>query len=135
MTVARLRDRIGGNWLAGCGGFRLAGSIDDVRRVAGHMRAAGARFVTIVGVTAISGELVLHWHFDLGGTLLWLEASVARGESVPTIHDIYPGADWAERETRDYFAVTFAGRDATDPLMLRDGDAPGVLTRDQGGGS
>jgi NADH:ubiquinone oxidoreductase subunit C len=52
---------------------------------------------------------------------------------MPTIADIYPGADWAERETRDYFAVKFEGRDSTPPLMLRDTDRPGILLETNGG--
>lgn len=135
MSMERLRDRIGGAWLEGCGGFRLAGSIDDVRRVAARMREAGARFVAIVGVPGRDGELVLHWHFDMAGTLLWIEVVVPQGGSLPSIADIYPGADWAERETRDYFAVDFVGRETTEPLMLRAGDAPGVLAGRQGGGA
>ena len=51
---------------------------------------------------------------------------------MPTIADIYPGADWAERETRDYFAVEFEGRDSTPPLMLRDTDRPGILLETNG---
>jgi NADH:ubiquinone oxidoreductase subunit C len=39
------------------------------------------------------------------------------------------GADWAEREARDYYAVTFSGRASTPTLMLREGDEPGVLLR------
>ena len=51
---------------------------------------------------------------------------------MPTIADIYPGADWAERETRDYFAVEFEGRESTAPLMLRDTDSPGILLETNG---
>ena len=51
---------------------------------------------------------------------------------VPSITEIYPGADWAEREARDCFAVTFSERADTPPLMLRDGDTPGILLHSEG---
>jgi NADH:ubiquinone oxidoreductase subunit C len=51
---------------------------------------------------------------------------------VPSIVDIYPGADWAEREAREYYAVTFEGRVSTPPLMLREGDAVGILLGPEG---
>jgi Ni,Fe-hydrogenase III component G len=47
---------------------------------------------------------------------------------VPTIADLLPGADWAEREIRDYYGVEFAGREATPTLMLRPGDPAGLFT-------
>lgn len=135
MSVTRLRERINGDWLEARGGLQLAGTLEDVRRVARQMRSAGARFVALVGAPGSGEELRLCWHFDVEGTLLWLEACLEGDARVPTIVDIYPGADWAEREARDYFAVSFEGRQDTEPLMLRAGDAPGVLNRDQGGGS
>jgi Ni,Fe-hydrogenase III component G len=91
------------------------------------MLAAGARFVTIVALPEPVNTMQLSWHWDIGGTLLSVVSIIAEGASVPSIVDIYPGADWAERETRDYYAVTFEGRADTQPLMLRDSDKPGVL--------
>jgi NADH:ubiquinone oxidoreductase subunit C len=45
--------------------------------------------------------------------------------------DLCPGVDWAERETYEYFAVEFTGRDNNKPLMLRPGLEAG-LNRRQG---
>lgn len=36
----------------------------------------------------------------------------------PSIHDIYPGANWHERETHDFFGVVFAGHPDLTPLIL-----------------
>ena len=61
-----------------------------------------------------------------------VETTLAAGVPAPSIVDIYPGADWAEREAREYYAVTFKGRDSTPPLMLREGDAVGILLGPEG---
>jgi NADH:ubiquinone oxidoreductase subunit C len=66
------------------------------------------------------------------GTLLSVVSFLDEGIAVPSIVDTYPGADWAERETRDYYAVTFEGRKDTPTLMLRDGDKPGRFLRTSG---
>lgn len=52
----------------------------------------------------------------------------ARAESIA---DIWPAADWAEREARDHYALEFAGRDGSPALMLRGEDEPGLFTRTQ----
>jgi len=37
---------------------------------------------------------------------------------VPTISDIYSGANWHERETHDFFGVVFTGHPDLSPLLL-----------------
>ena len=37
---------------------------------------------------------------------------------VPTISQIYPGADWHERETHDFFGIKFVGHPYLVPLLL-----------------
>lgn len=37
---------------------------------------------------------------------------------VPSVVDIYPGADWHERETYEMFGIGFAGHDDLKPLLL-----------------
>jgi Ni,Fe-hydrogenase III component G len=91
------------------------------------MREAGARFASLVVRMEHPDTLRLSWHWDLGGALLSLESVIARDSAVPSIVEIYPGADWAEREAREYYSLVFEGRDETAPLMLREGEAIGVL--------
>jgi NADH-quinone oxidoreductase subunit C len=38
--------------------------------------------------------------------------------AVPTISDIYSGANWHERETHDFFGVDFIGHPDLSPLLL-----------------
>lgn len=46
------------------------------------------------------------------------------GESprIASLVDLFPGADWHERETAEMFGIEFVGRQATEPLLLRRGD-------------
>ena len=44
---------------------------------------------------------------------------VPRSEpSVPTVSDIYPGANWHERETHEFFGIKFEGHPYLFPLLL-----------------
>lgn len=54
-----------------------------------------------------------------------IKGRVSAGESgsVPTISDIFQGADWHERETRDFFGVDFVGHPNLKPLILAEEDA------------
>lgn len=133
MSAAGLRERIGGSWTERRDGWWLSLSADGLRAAARAMLEGGARFAALVACQRPEGALRLSWHWDVRGTLLSLEATLPSGAIVPSIADIYPGADWAERETRDYYAASFAGRASTDPLMLREGDAPGLLLPAEGG--
>ena len=132
MSAETLRARIGGNWAQRADGWWLAIPLDQIRSVAPLMREGGARLAALVPREIRPGALHLSWHWDFQGTLLSVETDCAQGDAVPSIVDIYPGADWAEREARDYFAVTFAERADTPPLMLRDGDTPGILLHSEG---
>jgi hypothetical protein len=127
MTAEETRLKIGGNWTERTDGWWLSTPASSVRQIARTMLAAGARFVTIVALPEPVHAMQLSWHWDMGGTLLSAVSLIPEGIPVPSIVGIYPGADWAERETRDYYAVTFEGRADTQPLMLRDSDKPGVL--------
>jgi NADH:ubiquinone oxidoreductase subunit C len=50
-------------------------------------------------------------------------------DSAKSIIELWPAADWVERETRDYFDLAFEGREETPPLMLRAGDQRGLFKR------
>jgi hypothetical protein len=126
MTGEAIRSRLGGLWLSRADGWHQGIELLQVRAMAGEMRSGGARFAALT-VRPTDGAFKLAWHFDAAGELLTLEARLPAGATVPSILDLWPGADWAEREARDYYALRFDGRADTPPLMLRDGDAPGVF--------
>jgi hypothetical protein len=127
MNAEETRLKIGGNWTERTDGWWLSTPASSIQAIARTMLTVGARFVAIVALPEPVNAMQLSWHWDIGGTLLSAVSLIDEGVSVPSIVDIYPGADWAERETRDYYAVTFEGRADTPTLMLRDGDKPGAL--------
>ena len=48
-----------------------------------------------------------------------LRTRIPRGApELPTISGIYPGADWHERETHDFFGIVFTGHPCLEPLLL-----------------
>ena len=125
MTSQEWRQRAGGNW--------MPANLGEIRSIAQSMLERGARFEAFVVTQTKAGELRLIWYWDLGGKLFSVESTSAVNTPLPSIVDIYCGADWAEREARDYYGVTFEGRASTPPLMLREADQPGVLLRSEGG--
>jgi hypothetical protein len=132
MDAVSLREKIDGDWFFRGGAWWRLEPIAGIRNIARQMLEGEARFATIVATSAADGSLRVSWHWDVLGTLLSVESLLPAGDRMPTIADIYPGADWAERETRDYFAVEFEGRDSTPPLMLRATDRPGILLETKG---
>jgi len=126
MNAEQARREVGGIWQERPDGWWLTVPANLIPKVATNMLRAEARFVTILAMQE-NGGLRISWHWDVEGVLLSVAAHLSEGMLVPSIMDTYPGADWAERETRDYYAVTFEGRSDTPTLMLRDGDRPGVL--------
>ncbi len=134
MSAAEIRAAVPGTWVERPDGFWLRLPAGEVRRAAAALRGGGGRFAALVIRPAPAGGLRLSWHWDVGGTLLSVDAVISAGERAPSVVDLFPGADWAEREGREYYGVEFEGRQTTAPLMLREGDAPGLLLRREEGG-
>jgi hypothetical protein len=102
---------------------------ESVREVAKAMNAVGARFVTITAYQLPGAEgFKLEYHWDLEGRLLGFTFNIA-GNAVESIFDLCEAADWIEREVHEGFGIDFTGREY-EPLLLREGDAPGVNLRD-----
>jgi hypothetical protein len=125
MSSREWQQRAGCNW--------ISAGLGEIRSIAQSMLERGARFEALVVTQTKAGDLRLIWHWDLQGKLFSVESNAAVNTPLPSIVDIYCGADWAEREVRDYYAVTFEGRVSTPPLMLRETDSPGLLLRSEGG--
>lgn len=114
------------------GGLWLRVEDLDVHAMARVMREEDMRFVTLTVVRSVEGSLTVMYHWDIDGELLTVSTPVV--QTAVSIADIWPAADWIERETRDYYAVEFAGRECTPPLMLRDGDEAGLFLRTESAG-
>jgi NADH-quinone oxidoreductase subunit C len=65
-----------------------------------------------------SFRLVYHFahFFELCRTVVY--AALAKGDEAPTISQVYPGADWYEREVYDLFGIRFAGHPNLKRLLL-----------------
>jgi hypothetical protein len=97
----------------------------NVRATAALMVAQKARFVAITAMERPDKEVRLDYQWDFKGQLLTF-TTVTAAQHIATIADICPAADWVERETHEYFAVEFIGRETTKPLMTRAGDPIGI---------
>jgi NADH-quinone oxidoreductase subunit C len=52
---------------------------------------------------------------------LRVKTSIAEGEAIPTVSDLWTTADWLEREVFDMFGITFAGHPNLKRILLPDG--------------
>jgi hypothetical protein len=102
----------------------------SVRELAKVMNQLQARFVTITAYQLPGSDgFRLEYHWDLNGRLLGFPF-VMNGNSFDSIVDLCEAADWIEREVHEGFALDFKGREY-EPLLLREGDAPGVNLREE----
>ncbi|MBE0618091.1 MAG: NADH-quinone oxidoreductase subunit C [Proteobacteria bacterium] len=74
-------------------------------------------------VTAVDAapQLLIVYHFShvAGGCRVALKLLTEREAPVaPSVHDLYPGANWHERETHDFYGVVFEGHPDLSPLIL-----------------
>lgn len=90
-----------------------------VREFAGLMRD---RLFYLVFVSAVhvapAVEVIYQFANYSGPCRIVGRAPVAEDGAIPTISDIFDGANWHERETRDMFGVTFTGHPYPEPLLL-----------------
>lgn len=64
-------------------------------------------------------EIVYDFNHYSSFCRLTVRARVPRSNpKIPTISAIYPGADWHERETHDFFGIKFIGHPNLIPLLL-----------------
>ena len=102
----------------------------SVRDLCLEMIAAHARFITITAYQLPKEEgFRLEYHWDLNGQLLGFPFQLA-GNSIESIYDLCEATDWIEREIHEGFVIDFVGREY-EPLLLRQGDTPGVNLREE----
>jgi hypothetical protein len=121
---------IADSWVEKGGVHWLAPGALNVRELAKTMNACKARFITITA-TQLPGQegFRLEYYWDLDGQLLGFPFLLS-GNSIESIYDLCEAVDWIEREIHEGFAVDFLGREY-EPLLLRQGDKPGVNLREE----
>ncbi|MEW6657503.1 MAG: NADH-quinone oxidoreductase subunit C [Thermodesulfobacteriota bacterium] len=74
--------------------------------------------LTAVDTSREAFTLVYHFanFYELCRTVV--HASLAKDTEAPTISQVYPGADWYEREVYDLFGIKFAGHPNLKRLLL-----------------
>jgi len=103
----------------------------NVRELAKTMNDCKARFITITAYQLPGDQgFRMEYHWDLDGQLLGFPFLLA-GNTIESIYDLCEAVDWIEREIHEEFALDFLGREY-EPLLLRQGDKPGVNLRDTG---
>ncbi|MBF0119760.1 MAG: NADH-quinone oxidoreductase subunit C [Desulfobacterales bacterium] len=78
-------------------------------------------FVTAVHVTPLI-EVVYQFAYFEGSFRINIRVPVTLEGTIPTISDIFQGADWHERETRDFLGVVFSGHPNLKTLILAEED-------------
>ncbi|GAB4264706.1 MAG: hypothetical protein Kow0092_16590 [Deferrisomatales bacterium] len=105
----------------------LRGFHVDATVPAGALRAAVQalrdREFLIEDVTAVdvAPRMMAVYHFARVDTpcRVQLRVFTDRDEpAVPSVQDIYPGANWHERETHDFYGIVFEGHPDLSPLIL-----------------
>jgi NADH-quinone oxidoreductase subunit C len=105
-------------------GYHLEASVlpGQVVPAAAFLDQLGFALDTITGVDWIAeNEMeVVYDYFHPTGTLrVAVRTWVPRGcPEVPTISEVYPGANWHERETHEFFGIRFLGHPNLTPLLL-----------------
>jgi NADH:ubiquinone oxidoreductase subunit C len=100
-----------------------------VRELTKAMNEIHARFITITAYQLPKYEgFRLEYHWDLNGQLLGFSFQLA-GKSIESIFDLCEATDWIEREIHEEYGIDFTGREY-EPLLLRQGETPGVNLRD-----
>ena len=100
------------------------------------MNEAGYAIESITGVDWMAEkqfEIVYDFTSFATGKRVALRTRIPRDNPViSTIHVIYPGANWHERETHDFFGIKFAGHPQLTPLLLPEDATFHPLRKDYG---
>ena len=116
-------------WIEKGGVHWLTPGAANVRALAKAMNELHARFITITAYQLPKDEgFRLEYHWDLDGQLLGFNFPLA-ANSIDSIYDLCEATDWIEREIHEEYSLDFQGREY-EPLLLRQGDTPGVNLRD-----
>jgi NADH-quinone oxidoreductase subunit C len=105
-------------------GFHLDASLPPARVVEAARVLADAGFAidAVTGVDWMAEkqmEVVYDYFHPLGPLRVAVRTRVPRDvPELPTISEVFPGANWHERETHDFFGIRFLGHPNLKPFLL-----------------
>ena len=105
-------------------GYHLDASVAPERVVSAATELDGSGFAidTITGVDWMAEgqmEVVYDYFHPTRNLRVVVRARVPReNPEVPTISKVFPGANWHERETHDFFGIRFLGHPDLTPFLL-----------------
>ena len=99
------------------GELTVTANAADIVKVATFLRDdERCRFINIIDVTAVDWpsrekrfDVVYHFLSPTKNTRVRVKVETDEATPVPSITDVFPGADWFERETYDLYGVLFTG--------------------------
>lgn len=102
------------------------GALLDVSRRL--MAMEGSRFITEIGVDVRDGiDILYSWAFDAKAIIIVVKALAARPEmAIDAVAQLFPAANWIEREIHDLLGVTFRNHPDMRRLILDDSWPEGV---------
>jgi NADH-quinone oxidoreductase subunit C len=128
MAMSEALSSLGEKIVAGLGGAATGHSVafdqltvtvqaDKIVEVVTYLRDDPAcRFISFTDITAVDYperekrfDVVYHLLSPTQNTRIRLRAEVGETSTVPSIIEVFPGADWFERETYDLYGVIFTG--------------------------
>ena len=93
---------------------------EHIESAAEKLLEAGYHLEDIGGLDAVEGGVVVYHfsHFSIPGRLALRVIIPHEKPHVPSIAAVYPGAEWHERETKDFFGYTFTNIPSDNPLLV-----------------
>lgn len=100
-------------------------------------QSTGAGFEVLMDLTAVDyihpskKTKIVYWlHNPSNLERIRIVVHAARGESLPTVTDLWQGANWYEREVFDLFGVVFEGHPQMERILMPDDWIGHPLRRD-----
>jgi NADH-quinone oxidoreductase subunit C len=93
--------------------------VDNLRDAARVCDRMGFYLESITGLDfQDTAELVYHFNCYEPKSRIALRALCEHSQSAPTISDIFPAAQWLEREVHEFFGISFTGNPDLRRLLL-----------------
>lgn len=101
---------------------------ESVRAFASELRSEEFMIESVTALDAKPQMMVLYHltRVDSGLRVCGRVLIDRENPECPTISDIYPGANWHEREAHDFFGIVFTGHPDLSPLILPE-DSAGLV--------